>query len=210
MKNLLNQVNFIDIKFNSVSLFGDKNNGFTLFVNNNQVMTYNFNNQNSTKQQMVFKDYGYGHCILSGLGMGFAIDLLLDKPEIETITVYEINEDVIKLNEMLGLKHPKLKLINKDINTVTNTTCDCLFLDHYEDEPDHYILNNVKNINFNIKSKLFWFWKAEKLILDYINFTKKENIKAYEQFLKDNNITNMPKFAEFHINKYVENWKNTQ
>jgi hypothetical protein len=38
-----------------------------------------------------------GHCLINGLGLGITTELVLQKPEVEFVTVIEISKDVIKL-----------------------------------------------------------------------------------------------------------------
>ena len=38
-----------------------------------------------------------GKCLINGLGLGIVVDLILQKPEVEFVTVIEISKDVIKL-----------------------------------------------------------------------------------------------------------------
>ena len=208
MKKLLDSLGELYIELNSLILSGNSTKGYTLYTEGIQRMFYEPYNQIALREQQIFQDYAHGDCIISGLGFGLIIETLLEKEEVKNITVYEINEDVIKLYEMLGIKHHKLKIIKENINKVVNKNCDCLFLDHYELESDDFILNSVKNINFNIKPKILWFWKAENYIMYYMNSTKKKPKEAYEQFKKENNLFNMPQFSEDQVNKYIDNWIN--
>lgn len=56
----------------------------------------------------------HGNVLIAGLGLGMIILPLLEKPEVETITVIEKNQDVIKLVYPY-LKSEKLRVINADI-----------------------------------------------------------------------------------------------
>lgn len=38
-----------------------------------------------------------GHCLINGLGLGMCLAAALNKPEVESVTVVEIDEDVIRL-----------------------------------------------------------------------------------------------------------------
>jgi hypothetical protein len=208
MKKILDKIDSIDLKINSVNLHGEKNKKFYLDVNGVQKMSYSNLDQVSYYQLLSSIDLAYGNCVLSGLGMSFVTEKILEKEEVETVTVYEINKDVIALNKLLGLNHSKLTIINEDINNVKNITCDCLLLDHYENEPDHLVINDIKNINNKNNAKLLWFWKIEKYITEYKTFKKIEIDEAYKQFTKDNDLKNMPKLSENKLLTYVEMYNN--
>lgn len=208
MKKILDKIDSIDLKINSVKLHGEKNKQFYLDVNDVQKMSYCSLDQTSYYQLVSSIDLAYGNCVLSGLGMSFVTEKILEKEEVKTVTVYEINKDVITLNKLLGLNSPKLTIINEDINNIKNITCDCLLLDHYEHEPDHFVINNIKNINNKNNVKLLWFWKVEKYITEYRIFKGIEIKEAYEQFKKDNDFKNMPNLSESKLLTYIEMYNN--
>jgi len=56
----------------------------------------------------------HGNVLIAGLGLGMIILPLLEKPEVKSITVIEINQDVINLVYPY-LKSDKLTVINADI-----------------------------------------------------------------------------------------------
>lgn len=55
-----------------------------------------------------------GRVLIAGLGLGMIIIPTLQKPEVESVTVVEINSNVIKLVYPY-IKHPKLHVIQADI-----------------------------------------------------------------------------------------------
>lgn len=54
-------------------------------------------------------DNAKGHVLINGLGMGCALNVLFHKPEVESITVIENNQDVIYL---IGPHFPYVRVIN--------------------------------------------------------------------------------------------------
>lgn len=57
-----------------------------------------------------------GHVLLNGLGIGFALQALLRKREVEKVTVIEISSDVIKLVQP-SLVDKRIRIINDDALT---------------------------------------------------------------------------------------------
>ena len=55
-----------------------------------------------------------GHVLINGLGLGVCIIALLERPEVESITVIEISEDVIKLVAPTFEKYPQVTIIHAD------------------------------------------------------------------------------------------------
>jgi hypothetical protein len=199
MKNLLDKVNFLNLKLNSLQLVKE-NNFCYLYTQGIQRMTYECKTKKQIKEFLLEYKSAYGTCVLSGLGMGFLTNILLEKKEVKKVVVYETNKDVIELNEILGLKNQKLTIINEDINNISNIKCDCLFLDHYEDENYNFIINSIKKIHSKVESKLFWIWNVPGIIFNY-SYENLENV--YNKFKKDNNFLNMPNLNEFDLKKYL-------
>ena len=190
----------LDITIGNARLFKNKYDNYELTVNGHQWLAYNHKYQTSVKEFNSSYDVAYGHCVLSGLGLGILPALLLQKPEVKSITVYEINEDLIKINKIVGFVDlSKINVINKPIEEVSNIRCDCLLLDHYEFETEKFILNNMKTITNNINYDKIWFWKAEYFILlNYLNSDLNLNDSYRQWLVKFNEI---PKLAILDINK---------
>lgn len=55
-----------------------------------------------------------GRVLITGLGLGVVVSALLAKPEVEHITVVEIDRDVIGLTGHYYSNHPKVTLVNDD------------------------------------------------------------------------------------------------
>jgi hypothetical protein len=56
----------------------------------------------------------HGRVLITGLGLGVLVSALLAKPEVEHITVVEIDRDVIGLTGHYYSNHPKVRLVNAD------------------------------------------------------------------------------------------------
>jgi len=190
----------IDITIGSARLYKNSDDFYELIVNGNRWFRYDYKYQTTVREFNSSYDVAYGHCVLSGLGLGILPALLLQKPEVKSITVYEISEDVIKLNKIAGFVDlNKISVINKPIEEVSNIRCDCLLLDHYEFETEKNIVNNMKTITNNINYDKIWFWKAEYFILlNYLNSDLNLS-ESYKQWLV--NYNEIPKLAILDTNK---------
>lgn len=93
-----------------------------------------------------------------GLGMGYFLQEVLDKEDVEEIIVYEIDEDIINLYEANFGKNEKVTIINVDAFEAEKESFDYLFVDIYgyelsKDVVEHYIKFNKLH---NIENYLFW------------------------------------------------------
>lgn len=203
--------NQIDFTYNSARIYKE-NSEYLLTVNNERWLVYDYERHGSEKEFSSSYDVAYGECILSGLGLGILPEMLVNKPEVKSITVYENNKDVIEINKLIGFDSiKKINIIHDKIENVKDIKCDCLLLDHYEFESDEYILNNVKQINDAIKPKTVWFWRAESIIYKaYIDSKLGSNIsnfnEMYQAWKKQSGISNLPDLSknkiEFYMNSY--------
>jgi len=189
----------VDITIGNARLYKN-NNVYNLTVNGHKWFTYNYINHTTVREFNSSYDVAYGDCVLSGLGLGILPALLLQKPDVKSITIYESNSDVIKLNKLVGfIDLNQINVINKPIEEANNIECDCLLLDHYEDESEDYIIKNMKAISNNINYNKVWFWKAEYFILlNYLNSDLNLN-ESYMQWLA--NYNEIPKLARLKTDK---------
>lgn len=210
--NFLIDNNFI-FKKNNVELIKTKilnnrilaNEKHILFMDGIPQTAYESEIKHNLIAQYSSYDLAYGHCVLSGLGLGMLAKWLLEKPEIEKITVYEISKEIIELNYILHGKEffDKIEIINDSINNAFNLECDCLLLDHFiYDGKNNEIfyekyLKEIKNITNKNNFKLIWFFYVEELLREFAeskNISLNENnIKnVYSEWLEKINIEKMP------------------
>ena len=190
----------LDITIGNARLYKGDGEYYVLTVNGQIWLRYNYRYHTTVKEFNSSYDVAYGHCVLSGLGLGILPALLLHKPEVKSITVYEISEDVIKLNKIVGFVDlNKITVVNKPIEEAKDIKCDCLLLDHYELQSEKYILDNVNTIANNINYDKIWFWKAEYFaLLNYLDSDLNLN-EAYMQWMMK--CSHIPKLATLDTNK---------
>lgn len=118
-------------------------------------------------------EFGYGHCVCTGMGLGLRETYLADKPEVTKITVVDYNQDVIDWYReeapKSGVDIGKFEFVCQDADRLEGLSCDCLFLDHYDG--DSAILATVASRSINIarnnRYNLFWFWPALYVYADW-------------------------------------------
>lgn len=108
----------------------------------------------------------HGLCVTTGLGLGILQTLLLRNPNVSKVKVYEKNQNVINIFLQIVEKNnfdiSNLEIVNIDADELKNISCDCLFLDHFEHEPDAEIIQRVKNISEQNNCGLLWYWPGVK------------------------------------------------
>ena len=152
----------------------------SLSVNDNQVeltsnsvpwMGLDLVSQWQTNEFVLELSLAYGDCITTGLGLGIVQTMLALNPNVRNVRVFEKNRDVIEIFKIIAAKNnfdvSKIQIINADADKISNQTCDCLFLDHFENISDEEIISRVRNLaNFN-SSKLLWYWPAASHFVKY-------------------------------------------
>jgi hypothetical protein len=137
-----------------------------LYNNGDRWMSYLKNKDLEIKELYSSYDLAYGDVLVSGLGFGILALWLCSKPEVNSVTVVEISEDVIKLFKDANVVPEKLKIINDNMITYnTDIEYDVLLLDHYERQLFEWKLKDIMNICSRIKHKVFWAWSLEHIYL---------------------------------------------
>lgn len=200
--------NVIDFTYNLARVY-KQGSAYVLTVNDERWLIYDYERHSTERQFSSSYDVAYGDCVLSGLGLGILPEMLMNKPEVKSITVYESNKDVIEINKLIGFDSiKKINIIHDKIENVQGIKCDCLLLDHYEFESDEYILNNVKQINDAIQPKVVWFWRAETTAYNaYLDRKLGSNIsdfgEMYQAWKKQSGISNLPDLDKNKIDFYL-------
>jgi len=146
-------------------------------------MTYS-NNDVVIKQLYSSYDLAYGDVLVSGLGFGILALWLCSKPEVNSVTVIEISEDIIRLFKNSNYIPDKLNVINYDmINYNTDKKYDVLLLDHYENQKFDWILEDIKKISSRIKHTNMWAWPLEEIYL-FKMYADENYIFLYDIFNK--------------------------
>lgn len=144
----------------------DHGNYFELYNNSDRWMIYNKDTDLEIKEMYSSYDLAYGDVLVSGLGFGILALWLCNKPEVNSVTVIEMSEDVIQLFKDSNVVPKKLNIINDNMITYnTEKEYDVLLLDHYERQTFDWRLKDINRICSRIKHKYFWAWSLENIYI---------------------------------------------
>ena len=107
----------------------------------------------------------YGKVGVVGLGLGYFLQEILEKDNVEEIIVYEIDEKIINLYKQNFKQNKKVRIIKGDAFEANRENFDCFYVDIYnyklsENVVEDYIkLNEIHNINE------YSFWGVEHFLL---------------------------------------------
>ena len=88
----------------------------------------------------------HGDVLIAGLGIGMILTRILDKPEVESVTVIEKYQDVIDLVEP-HYRNPKLTVICADIydwKPAKGTVFNCIYFDIWADQSTDCLVDMAK------------------------------------------------------------------
>jgi hypothetical protein len=171
---------------------------FTLSVDGQVWMQHSLKNYRQIFQQLLEIKIGKGKCALTGLGFGFLALILAKKEDVSSVTVYELNKDVISMfyyfckeNNISNNIMQKINIIEQDANTITDQNYDCGLFDHFELEEFDYIIDCVKTLSYNNNFNTVWFWPAGGIYFDWCDKENKPvDCNSLEEFINFINIKN--------------------
>jgi hypothetical protein len=175
----------------------DHGDRYCLYNNGDQWMSYQKNSDSEIKAMYSSYDLASGDVLVSGLGFGILALWLCSKPDVTSVTVVEISEDVIEIFKKHNTIPKKLNLVNDNIITYnTDKKYDSILLDHYEKQNPDWILRDIQKICKRINHNFFWAWSLEALYL-FKMYTNFKNIKEID-------IDAILKKCDFHLGLYWE------
>jgi hypothetical protein len=193
--------------------------GFVLHNDGNPWMTVSKHSDGQIKELYSSYDLAYGDVLVSGLGFGILALWLCNKPEVKSVTVLEISQDVIDLFLDINDVPKNLNIINYNINEYnTDNFYDCLLLDHYEKQNLSWRLKNMSTICNKIKHDVFWGWSLEQIYLSKIyKINSLVDLKmetdlsmGWDHFVTESfpNEINLKNISSNKINEYVYTYFN--
>jgi hypothetical protein len=185
----------------------EKFNEFVLAEKNHSWMGYDQNSFWQSTEFYIEIERAYGVCITTGLGLGILQAHLCLKKEVSKVIVYEKSNDVVEIfKEIVKFNDfdiSKLEIRVGDADTIANQTCDCLFADHFDSEPEDHIMNIVKNLSHHNTVDLVWYWPAGNHFIKYANnFNKPYDRDTYDLWKKYTGIKNLPNNFSDNIYSY--------
>jgi hypothetical protein len=158
-------------------------------------------------------DLAYGTVLITGLGFGILAKALSEKPEVTSVTIIEIEQDVIDAFFSNNTLNSKVTIILGDASTYeSNVKYDCLLPDHYELQSTDWIIKDMNSIAERINHDVFWPWPIEELFLEKTyprdTFEQVNDVRGFTSFSLENPSTIHKKWKifikeYFNSNKYL-------
>lgn len=153
-------------------------------------------------------ELAYGRVGVAGLGLGYFIQNILDKPEVSEVIVYEINQTIIDLYKQNFGEHEKLTIINTNALNLQDEYFDFFYNDIYrtlfcDDAIDHMkILLEANHIN------TYFFWGMEGYLEAAIK-QGQQNLFAINSYILDRFVIFYQsflnsEFAGLYQNSYID------
>lgn len=142
-----------------------------------QLMCLSLKTLREYKEQYSSYDLAYGDVLMSGWGFGLAPCWIAGKPGVRSVTVIELNTQVVEIFKRNNTIPNNVKILYDDIKTYkTQDKYDCMFLDHFPDHDRSPVFNEVAQIVKNIPNHdVLWFWSLEqRYIMDAIGFANRD------------------------------------
>jgi hypothetical protein len=149
-------------------------------------------------------DLAHGDVLLTGLGFGLLAVAISQKENVSSVTVLELNSDVIDAFLKSNQLNNKITIISGDARTyTTDLKYDCLLPDHYEHQPPSWILQDMANIFKRINTETYWPWGVEGLFLKTV-YSKNKKIIQRKGLVKEDKEDVLGKWKKFIIKNSLE------
>ena len=192
---------------------------YTLYLNGRQENTMLTAGNKVAKEQYSSYDLAYGNVLISGLGFGLLALWLAKKPEVKTIKVIEISQDVVDMFlENNSLPDNVIIEVADMEKYKSNEKYDCILLDHYEGNGNNWKIRSIQKVANNIPNHdVLWFWSIEDvyvqkcyegLIADRINKPFYEEQKDFSEkwnfFIQEIlQVKTIPLLDKDKVNEYI-------
>ncbi|MGG7143015.1 hypothetical protein ACQPVP_06075 [Clostridium nigeriense] len=113
----------------------------------------------------MFIKYAKGKVGVVGLGLGYVVQELAKKKDIDEVIVYEIEKDIIDLYNSNFEENKKIKIINKDAFEAEGEEFDYFYVDIYEYKFDYRVIEDYEKFNNIHKINEYLFWGIEHFLL---------------------------------------------
>jgi hypothetical protein len=176
---------------------------YILYRNGRQENCLNIKTNKEAKEVYSSYDLGYGDILISGLGFGILALWLAKKPEVKSIKILEISQDIVDIfleNNTLP-DNVTIEIADAEKYT-TEDHYDCILLDHYEWCSENYKIQSMQNVAKNVPNHdLMWIWSIEHV------YTRKCYDGLYASARHQRYLSNQEDFSgqwEFFKNEIVK------
>jgi len=138
-------------------------NTYVLRNKESQWMTWDTHSNLQIKELYSSFDMAYGNVLISGFGFGILASWIASKPEVTSVKVLEVSQDVVNIFLSNNDLNKKITIEIIDASKyVSDEHFDCVFLDHFELEPKEEVFSKVQKFVTNVPNHdLLWFWSLE-------------------------------------------------
>ncbi|VYU00317.1 hypothetical protein [Clostridium tertium] len=113
----------------------------------------------------MFIKYAKGVIGVVGLGLGYVVQELAKKEDVDKIIVYEKEKDIIDLYYSNFNPNKKIEIINSDAYKAKGERFDYFYVDIYEYKLHSRVVNDYKIFNKLHNIKEYFFWGLEHFLL---------------------------------------------
>lgn len=152
-----------------------------------------------------------------GLGLGYVVEEMAKKPEVEEILVYEISQEVIDLYYNNFPKNPKIKIVCCNAFETESRKFDFFYVDIYEYKITSQIVDDYKRFNelHNIEEYSFFGMEHFLLSCSYTEIVwvyipenwMESSRKAFESIQESNLLDYYEKLDEKLVSQVLEEFK---
>lgn len=162
--------------------YDPKMNQYSLIEKNHAWMGYDKNSYWQSTEFFIEISCAKGICVTTGLGLGIIQTILSLKNDVTKVIVYEKSKDVIeifhKIVEFNNFDISKIEIKNQDADHIKGETCDFLFPDHFDSEPEKDIIEVVKRLSYDNNAANVWYWPAGH---HFIKFALRKDLPLNEE-----------------------------
>ena len=152
-----------------------------------------------------------------GLGLGYAVEEMAKKPEVEEITVYEISQEVVDLYYSNFPKNPKINVVCCNAYEAERKEFDFFYADIYEYKITSQIVEDYKKFNelHNIEEYSFFGMEHFLLSCSYTEIVwvyipenwMESSRRAFEAIQESNLLPYYEKLDENLVSQVLEEFK---
>jgi hypothetical protein len=173
----------------------------------------------SIKEMYSSYDLAYGDVLISGIGFGHLALWIANKPEVKSVKVLEISQDILDVFLENNNLPNNITIEVADVEEyITEDKYDCILLDHYEYNSVNHRIKSIQNVAKNIPNhSLIWIWSMEDLYTikcydglhcDSTNprfIIDQENFSEQWSFFKNEiiKVGTLPDLLDDKINEYI-------
>ena len=122
-----------------------------------------------TESQQIGVDFARGHVVIHGLGMGWVAAMTALKPEVERVTVVEMDDEVLEMHRQLDLfarlpghAGEKVRIVEADaLDWAPDSHVDLLMPDIWLDMISWGRAEEVHDMQANARADMVYFWGQE-------------------------------------------------